>query len=137
MLAERTGCTPEAIRYYEREGVSPRPVRRGSGRYRTYGEADVERLSFVRRARDLGFSLTEVRALLAISDGDPRRSCDDVDAMARAHLAQVDEKLAQLRGLRDALAGVIARCSGGLSVSDCRILGALSTHSDVAGQPSD
>ena len=125
-LAARTGCTPEAIRYYEREGVVPRPARAGSGRYRQYGEADVERLAFLRRARELGFSLAEVRALLTFSDGDPGRSCGEVDALARAHLTQVDAKLAQLSALREALAGVIDQCRGGVAVADCRILGALS-----------
>jgi DNA-binding transcriptional MerR regulator len=124
-LAERTGCTAEAIRYYEREGVVPRPARAGSGRYRRYGAADVERIAFLRRARDLGFSLAEVRELLAFNDGDPAHSCHDVDQMARAHLAQVDAKIAQLTALRDALAGVIDQCRGGLAVADCRILGAL------------
>ncbi len=125
-LASRTGCTPEAIRYYEREGVVPRPARAGSGRYRQYGDADVERLAFLRRARELGFSLAEVRALLQFSDGDPGRSCGEVDALARAHLTQVDAKLAQLSALRDALAGVTDQCRGGVAVADCRILGALS-----------
>ena len=125
-LATRTGCTPEAIRYYEREGVVPRPARAGSGRYRQYTDADVERLPFLRRARELGFSLAEVRALLTFSDGDPGRSCGEVDALARAHLTQVDAKLAQLSALRDALAGVIDQCRGGVAVADCRILGALS-----------
>ena len=124
-LAARTGCTPEAIRYYEREGVVPLPARFGSGRYRRYGDADVERLAFLRRARELGFSLAEVRALLTFSDGDPGRSCGEVDALARAHLTQVEVKLAQLTGLRDALAGVIDQCHGGLALADCRILGAL------------
>ncbi|MDZ7630195.1 MAG: helix-turn-helix domain-containing protein [Gemmatimonadaceae bacterium] len=124
-LAARTGCTPEAIRYYEREGVVPRPARAGSGRYRRYGDADVVRLAFLRRARELGFSLAEVRALLSFSDGDPGRSCGEVDALARAHLSQVEAKLAQLTALRDALAGVVDQCRGGMAVADCRILGAL------------
>jgi DNA-binding transcriptional MerR regulator len=127
-LAERTGCTAEAIRYYEREGVVPRPARTGTGRYRQYGDADVERFAFLRRARELGFSLAEVRELLAFNDGDPARSCSDVDAMARAHLAQVDAKLAQLNALRAALSAVINQCEGGLAVADCRILGALAGH---------
>ena len=125
-LAARTGCTAEAIRYYEREGVVPLPTRAGSGRYRQYGDADVERLAFLRRERELGFRLAEVRALLTFSNGDPGRSCGEVDALARAHLTQVDAKLEQLTALRDALAGVIEQCRGGLAVADCRILGALS-----------
>lgn len=129
-VAARTGCTAEAIRYYEREGVVPRPPRIGTGRYRRYGPAHVERLAFLRRARELGFSLHEVRELLAFSHGDPGRSCSDVDRLARAHLAQVDAKIDQLNALRHALAGVIDQCGGGMAVADCRILGAL------AGMPS-
>ncbi len=124
-VAARTGCTAEAIRYYEREGVVPSPARAGAGRYRRYSAGDVERLAFLRRSRELGFGLTEVRELLAFSDGDPQRSCGDVDALARAHLAQVDAKIAHLTALRAALAGVIDECQGGLAVADCRILGAL------------
>ena len=127
-LAERTGATAETIRYYERVGVLPRPTRHAAGYthagYRRYGAADVERLSFVRRARDLGFSLDEVRELLSLAD-DPGRPCADVDALARAHLAQVEAKLTQLTALRTELRRVISECRGGVAVADCRILGAL------------
>jgi len=136
-LAARTGTTPEAIRYYERVGVLPAPARAGGGRYRRYGPADVERLGFVRRARELGFSLEEVRDLLGLAD-QPDRPCAEVDRLARAHLAQVTEKLARLTALRDELERVIGACRGGLPVADCRILGALarvdsSAAPDVAG----
>ena len=125
-LAARTGVTPEAIRYYEREGVVPPAARAGSGQYRRYGEADAERLRFIRRARDLGFSLDEVRGLLALAEGDPGRPCEDVNRIARAHLAQVDAKLAQLAALRAELDRVIGACGGVVPVGECRILGALS-----------
>lgn len=124
-LAERTGTSPETIRYYERVGVLPVPARAGGGRYRRYGTGDVERLLFVRRARDLGFSLDEVRELLGLAD-QPDRSCAEVDQLARAHLASVNEKLAQLAALRDELERVIGACRGGLPIAECRILGALS-----------
>jgi DNA-binding transcriptional MerR regulator len=123
-LADRTGTTPETIRYYERVGVLAPPERSGAGRYRRYGPADVERLGFVRRARELGFSLDEVRELLGLAD-QPQRSCAEVDALARAHLAAVNEKLAQLTALRAELERVIGNCQGGLAVADCRILAAL------------
>ena len=123
-LADQTGTTPETIRYYERVGVLAEPERSGAGRYRRYGPADVERLSFVRRARELGFSLDEVRDLLGLAD-QPQRSCGEVDALARAHLAAVDEKLAQLTALRGELERVIGNCQGGLAIADCRILAAL------------
>ena len=71
-LAARTGVTAETIRYYERAGVVPRAVRDGAGHYRRYDEADAERLRFIRRARELGFSLDEVRELLSLALGsDP------------------------------------------------------------------
>ena len=123
-LAARTGTTPEAIRYYERVGVLSPPERRGAGRYRRYGPADVERLGFVRRARELGFSLDEVRELLGLAD-QPERSCAEVDQLARAHLAAVNEKIAHLAALRTELERVIGNCQGGLVVADCRILAAL------------
>jgi DNA-binding transcriptional MerR regulator len=124
-LAARSGTTPEAIRYYERVGVLPAPRRAGGGRYRRYGAADVERLGFVRRARELGFSLDEVRDLLGLAD-QPDRPCAEVDRLARAHLAAVNAKLAQLAALRDELERVIGACEGGRAVAECRILGALS-----------
>ena len=124
-LAERTGTSAETIRYYERVGVLPPPVRRGGGRYRHYGASDVERLLFVRRARELGFSLDEVRELLGLAD-QPDRSCTEVDRLARAHLGAVNEKLAQLAALRDELERVIGACRGGVPIAECRILGALS-----------
>ena len=123
-LAARTGTTPEAIRYYERVGVLSPPERRGAGRYRRYGPADVERLGFVRRARELGFSLVEVRDLLGLVD-QPERSCAEVDQLARAHLEAVNEKLAQLTALKSELERVVGNCEGGLAVADCRILAAL------------
>jgi Cu(I)-responsive transcriptional regulator len=135
-LSRRTGVTAETIRYYERVGVLPRPARGGGG-YRRYGAADEERLAFVRRARDLGFSLGEVRELLSLAD-DPARPCADVDQLARVHLAQVEAKLAQLAGLRSELVRVIGQCRGGLAVADCRILRTLASGrgTTVAEAPS-
>lgn len=129
-LAKRAGVSAEAIRYYEREGVLPVPARRGAGRYRQYDAADAGRLRFVRRARDLGFSLDEVRELLALAGSDPAAPCTDVNRIATAHLAAVDTKLAQLAALRTELARVIAGCTGIVPVSTCRILDAL-------GRPTD
>lgn len=125
-LASRAGLSTEAIRYYEREGVVPEAARGGAGRYRQYDKGDVERLCFIRRARDLGFSLDEVRELLALADGSPSRPCTEVNRIARAHLAQVDAKLAQLGALRAELDRVIGECDGVVPVANCRILGALS-----------
>jgi DNA-binding transcriptional MerR regulator len=125
-LARESGVTPESIRYYEREGIVPRPSRKGSGRYRQYGPADVERLSFVRRARELGFTLTEVRELLGLGAGDPAAPCAAVNTIARGHLQQVNAKLAQLTALRNELTRLIAACDRNVSLADCTLLAALS-----------
>jgi DNA-binding transcriptional MerR regulator len=128
-LAAHTGVTPETIRYYEREGVIPPTSRVGAGSYRQYRVADAERLRFVRRARDLGFSLEEVRELLALAAGDPNRPCGDVNQIAHAHLAQVDAKLAQLRALRRELNRLIEACDRDAALADCSLLSALSAPS--------
>lgn len=129
-VAEATGVTADTIRYYERVGLLPRPPRVSAGAlhagYRRYATADIERLSFIRRARDLGFSLDEIRDLMALAASEPSRPCGEVDALARAHLVQVEAKIAQLAALRDELRQAIEACEGGLGISDCRILGALS-----------
>jgi len=106
--------------------VIPPAVRTGAGQYRTYGEADAERLRFVRRARDLGFSLGEVRELLALAAGDRGRPCAEVNRIASAHLATVDAKLAQLGELRAELARLVATCDRDAAPADCSLLGALS-----------
>lgn len=121
-LGKATGTKAETIRYYERIGLLPKPPRT-SGNYRDYGQAELGRLSFIRRARDLGFSLDQVRALLGLSD-DRTRDCAEIDRIAEAHLLEVDRKLADLTALRRELKAVIDSCEGG-SVADCRIIEAL------------
>lgn len=125
-LAARTGVTAVAIRYYERERVITPATRGGTGRYRLYGTADAERLRFVRRARDLGFSLDEVRELLTLAADAPDRPCDDVNRIARSHLAQVEAKLEQLIALRAELQRLISACDGDVVLANCSLLSALS-----------
>ncbi|MBP8220533.1 MAG: MerR family DNA-binding protein, partial [Aeromonadaceae bacterium] len=93
--AEASGCHLETIRYYERIGLLPQPDRTGSG-YRVYGSADIERLRFIARGRDLGFSLEEIRSLLQLA-GDEGLCCVDVDRLARSHLADIRTRLADLQ----------------------------------------
>lgn len=121
-LARKTGTKVETIRFYEKIGLLPMPART-AGNYRDYGEPHLARLSFVRRARHLGFTLDQVRALLALSD-DRDRSCDAVDAVAREHLAEIDRKISDLRALRRELDDIISQCSHG-TISECRIIDAL------------
>ena len=122
-LAKATGTTVEAIRWYERVGVLPMPERT-KGNYRIYRTAHLERLGFVRRARDIGFTLDQVRELLRLAD-DRNRSCDAVDRVARQHLEEVERKIGDLEALRRELQGLIGQCHRG-TVDECRIIGALS-----------
>lgn len=121
-LAKATGTKVETIRYYERIDLLPAPGRT-AGNYRSYDEGHRGRLSFIRRARDLGFSLGQVRELLGLAD-QRDRSCAAVDAIARQHLTEVERKIADLNALRDELADVIGRCQRG-TVADCRIIETL------------
>lgn len=121
-LARATGTKAETIRYYERIGLLPRPARTESN-YRSYGTADVARLSFIRRARSLGFSIGQVSALLDLADRRDR-SCDAVDALAKEHLETIEAKIADLKALRRELADLIGQCRQG-TIAECRILDAL------------
>jgi DNA-binding transcriptional MerR regulator len=122
-LARETETKVETIRYYERIGLLPAPARTAGGQ-RAYAPDHLRRLAFVRRARGLGFALDQVRALLDLAD-QPDRDCTAVDEVARTHLAEEDRKLADLAGLRHALADLIDRCGHG-RVAECRIIEALS-----------
>ena len=121
-LAEATGTKVETVRWYEKVGLIVPPART-SGNYRAYSPDDLARLSFIRRARDLGFSLDLVRALLSLA-AQRERDCGTVDVIAAAHLVEVDRKLADLTALRRELSRLISTCKGG-TVADCRILEAL------------
>jgi MerR family mercuric resistance operon transcriptional regulator len=120
--AAASGCHLETIRYYERVGLMPPSMRTGSG-YRTYAPADVERLRFIARGRELGFSLEEIRSLLRLND-DPKLSCCDVDVVARAHLADIHQRIEALNRMVCELERVIGQCAGG-ERGACTILGAL------------
>lgn len=123
LLAERTGTKVETIRFYEKCGLLPKPSRT-AGNYRAYAPEHLNRLSFIRRARDLGFSLDQIRALLDLSD-DRDRPCEAVDAIAKEHLAEVDRKIADLHALRRELDSIVSQCHCG-TVAECRIIEALS-----------
>lgn len=124
-LAKQAGTTPETVRYYERLELLPPPLRTKSN-YRDYAPDAVERLSFIRHARELGFELSDIRSLIALGEM-PDRTCEDVDEIANNHLDQVEQKLRRLTSLRDGLSALISTCRGG-KVAECRILGALGDH---------
>jgi MerR family mercuric resistance operon transcriptional regulator len=100
-LSRRTGCNIETIRYYERIGLLPAPPR--CGRYRSYGPEDVDRLGFVRRARELGFRLDAVRALLGLAAGG-QASCAEARDLAASHLKDVRARISDLRRMERILA---------------------------------
>ena len=122
-LAQRAGVSIDTVRYYERQRLLPVPDRQASG-YRLYVPADVARLRFVRRAKALGFTLEEIRDLLALSgqrEGDMGR----LKAVAAEKLADVEQRLDELTRIRDGLRTLIAACPGHGSLAQCPILHAL------------
>lgn len=121
-LSMRTRVNVETVRYYEKIGLLPAPGRT-EGRHRVYEPAHVARLTFVRRGRELGFSLDEVRSLLRLVDGG-HSSCSDVQAVTLEHLDDVRKKIADLQRLEQTLSEVASRCHGG-SIPDCPIVEAL------------
>jgi MerR family transcriptional regulator, mercuric resistance operon regulatory protein len=121
-VSKRTGCNIETIRYYERVGLLPAPVRSPGG-YRLYGNQHLKRLTFIRRARSLGFSIDEVRTLLKLAD-ERKRPCGDVRAVAAAHLEDVRAKITDLRAMERVLSETVARCASRRQ-SDCPLIEAL------------
>jgi len=122
-LAQRVGVTVETIRYYEREGLMPLPVRTANRR-RFYGADALQRLRFIRKARDLDFSLEDARALLAIHDSDGR--CEDARAIAEKHLADIRAQIRKTAAAEQMLAAALSRCPGG-TARDCTVLTLLQT----------
>lgn len=122
LVSKRTGCNIETVRYYERVGLLPAPVRSPGG-YRLYGDEHLKRLTFVRRARSLGFSIDEVRTLLKLAD-ERKRPCAEVRVVAAAHLEDVRAKIADLRAMERVLSETVARCADGKQ-SDCPLIEAL------------
>ena len=121
-LAGTSGVNLETVRYYERIGLIPEPGRTRSG-YRSYGSEHVRRLSFIRRARELGFSIEEIRNLLAL-DQPSLASCADVRALTMVHLDGVRAKIADLQRLENILADTVEKCSGAVTPT-CPVLDML------------
>jgi len=124
-LAKRTGTKVQTIRYYEQIGLLPEPGRTEGGQ-RRYGDEDLDRLAFIRHARQPGFTLEAIRELLDLSD-NPSRSCAEVDSIAHRQLKEVEARIARLEALRKELKRMLAECSRD-TVSDCRVLEVLRDH---------
>jgi DNA-binding transcriptional MerR regulator len=124
-VAKATGVKVPTIRYYEDVGLLPVADRTESNR-RSYDAASVSRLRFIRHARDLGFAVDAIRQLLNLSD-QPDHSCSDVDSIARRHLAEIDEKIAQLTALRAEVKRMVDEGEHG-RVAECRVIEELGDH---------
>ncbi|HSC60842.1 MAG TPA: helix-turn-helix domain-containing protein [Rhizomicrobium sp.] len=121
-LAAESGCNIETIRYYEQIGILPPPPR-SEGGHRLYGPDLVSRLRFVRRSRDLGFTLEEIRELLSLVDGG-NYTCAQVEGIARAHVGEIRRKIADLNNLKKTLEAMAGQCGGG-TIPECPIIDAL------------
>ena len=122
-LSRRTRCNIDTIRYYEKIGMLAQPVRTDGG-HRLYGAPHMQRLSFIRRARGLGFTIEEVRALLRLADGRGQ-ACADVKDVAVLHLADVRSKIVDLRAMEAALETLVSKCADG-QAAVCPLLESLS-----------
>ncbi len=122
VIAKRTGVNIETVRYYERIGLLPAPPRSRGG-HRIYDDDLLRRLNFIRRSRELGFTLDEVRGLLRLVDGGDY-TCREVEALTTVHLEDVRRKLDDLKRLEKVLGEMVARCAGG-EVPECPVIEAL------------
>lgn len=118
-LSKLTSVNIETIRYYEKIGMLPAPPRTQSGR-RAYGRLETRMLAFIRRARELGFSLDEIRALLRLG-GPEKATCGEVKTIATRHLEDIRAKLSDLKKLERLLSKTVARCTG-RAAPDCPVL---------------
>ncbi|MBO6560321.1 MAG: helix-turn-helix domain-containing protein [Nisaea sp.] len=124
-LAKRTGTKVQTIRYYESIGLLPEPART-SGNQRIYGQDQLDRLAFIKHARDFGFPLDAIRELLEMTDR-PAASCAEADAICRRHLTEVRRRIGRLQALEGELKRMVETCSHG-TVADCRVISVLSDH---------
>ena len=130
-LSRRTGVKVPTIRYYEQMGLVAAPER-SEGNQRRYSRQELERLAFIRHARDLGFAVEDIRALIDLS-GHPEQPCSHADQIAQEQLISVREKIAQLKRLETELER-IASCCDGKTVGDCYVIRALSDHALCADE---
>ena len=122
-LAKRSGCVAVTIRYYEKEGLLPKPARSG-GNFRLYGDAHIERLQFIRHCRSLDMTLSEIRALLGLRD-NPTQDCGEVNVLLDTHIQQVEVRVEALLQLRQYLLVLREQSSGARPVEACGILQGL------------
>lgn len=124
-LAKKAQVNVETIRYYERRGLLPEPPRRESG-YRQYSESDLARIRFIKRAKELGFSLKEILELLSLRI-DPKTTCADVKERAELKISDIEGKIRALQSMKRALTKLAALCRGRGPTSECPILEMLNS----------
>ena len=129
-VAERGGVNLQTIRYYEREKLLQQPPRLRSG-YRIFPESTVQRVRFIKRAQELGFSLAEIRELLSIKI-DPRKDCSDVERLARVKIVEIDQKIRTLKSMKRVLSGLAESCPGCGPSSECPILESIESDEVLA-----
>ena len=121
-LAKKTGCNIETIRYYERIGLLPTPNRSPSG-YRVYSDADVSRLCFIQRSKDLGFGTARIREFLSLSDHPDQHTRAEVKALTETHIEEIKQKVDDLNRIREQLIAISSHCDGSSrSAEACPIL---------------
>ncbi|MEP1229895.1 MAG: helix-turn-helix domain-containing protein [Litorimonas sp.] len=125
LLSRKTGVKVTTIRYYETIGLMGVPDRTPSGQ-RVYTAPDVERLKFIRHARDLGFPIERIRAFVELQQGSDR-TCEEIDKIAKHHLTDVQSRIRQLRALELELSRMVSACAGG-EITSCKILEVLGNH---------
>lgn len=130
-LSRQTGVKVPTIRFYEQIGLTPAPPRTESNR-RTYDSDDVRRLRFIRHARELGFEMDAIRALLFLQD-NPNQSCAAADEIARARLAEVEQRIESLSALQSELQRMVAECACG-RIAECRVIDTLANNSHAHGR---
>src|SRR6516162_11718573 len=124
-LSRRTGCNIETIRYYERIGLLPKPRREIGGRFRRYDGDDIDRLRFIRRARQLGFTLDEVRGLLRLAAADAEDVRPEARALVAGHIADIRAKIADLQAMERVLTDAMCECEAGRDTR-CPLIDVLS-----------
>lgn len=130
-LAEQSGVSVQTVRFYERGGLLPKPPRTRSG-YREYGVHDVHRLRFIRRAKELGFTLTEVAELLDLRV-DPHRTADDVRERALLKIRATQSKIRDLKRIQQALQRLVDRCEAHGSPDECALMHAIGDDEPIEG----
>lgn len=131
-LAKQAGVNPETLRYYEREGLLPEPERTESG-YRLYAQDDVNQVQFIKRAQELGFSLKEIKELLALRL-DSNSSAAEVKKLTQEKIQDIDQKIQSLQAMKKILLELATECSGEGSLNHCPIIKSMESIPKKGGQ---